>query len=92
VKRVYQINIFDQEVSVKTDADEERVREIAAYLQQKFAEIKSIARNASHPDQMALTALDIANDLFDMQKRISDLKSHVEEKSNGMISRIESIS
>ena len=37
-----------------------------------------------------MTALDIANDFFEMRDLVSDLKSHIEERSDRMITRIES--
>jgi len=92
VKRVYTIKIFDQDFSIKTDADENRVHELAAYLQQRFDRIKAAAHNASRPDQMALTLLDVANDFFEVRDLLSEVKSEVESRSNQMISRIESIS
>ena len=90
MKRVYTITIFDREFCIKTDADENRVREIAAYLQRKYDDIKAAAHNAPQPDQVVMTALDIANDFFEMRDLVSDLKSHVEERSDRMITRIES--
>jgi cell division protein ZapA (FtsZ GTPase activity inhibitor) len=90
VKRVYTVTIFDREFSIKTDADENRVREIAGYLQRKYEDIKAAANSAPQPDQVVMTALDIANDFFEMRDLISDLKSHIEERSDRMITRIES--
>lgn len=90
MKRVYTINIFEREFSIKTDADEDRVREIADYLQRKYDEIKVAAHGAPQADQVVMTALDIANDLFEMRDLVSDLKSHIEERSDRMITRIES--
>lgn len=92
MNRVYTIKIFDQDFSIKTDADESRIHELAAYLQQRFDKIKSATRNASRPDQMALTLLDVANDFFEARDLLSEVKSEVESRSNKMISRIESIS
>ncbi len=92
MKRVYTIKIFDQDFSIKTEADESRIQELAEYLQQRFDKIKVAARHASRPDQMALTLLDVANDFFEVRDLLSEVKSEVESRSNQMISRIESIS
>ena len=92
MKRIYRIRIFDEEVSIKTDADEDRVQELTAYVQAKFNQVKSATPNTPRPYQMALAILDVANDFLDMRELVSDLKSRVEEMSTKMILRIESIS
>jgi len=84
VKRVYTITVFDEELTIKTDADEKRIQEIAEYLQQKYDAVKAAAAHSHWSQQMALTILDVANDYFDM-------KDHVEDKSSQIILHIDSI-
>jgi cell division protein ZapA (FtsZ GTPase activity inhibitor) len=92
VKKVCTLRIFDEEISVKTDADEEQLQRLTAYLQEKFEQIKSTAPNTSRSHQMALAILAVATDYFDMRELVEDLKARVEEMSTKMIVRIESIS
>ncbi len=87
--RVYNIIVFDQEVSIRTDADERRVQELAAYLRRKFEQIKTNVGQAPSATQMALAVLDVANDYFEARDRVSELESHVEKRSDKIISRIE---
>lgn len=92
MKNVYTIRIFDEEISVKTDASEDQLQMLTAYLQEKFDQIKSTVPNTSRSHQMALAILAVATDYFDMRELVTDLKVRVEEMSTKMIVRIESIS
>ena len=92
MKKVYKIRIFDEEVSIKTDADEDRVKELTAYVEEKFTQVRTATPSAPRPYQMALAILDVANEFLDMRELVTGLKSHVEEMSTKLIVRIDSIS
>ena len=91
MKRVYTITIFDLELTIKTDADERRVQEVAAFVRRKYDQIKAAAPQVPSADQMALTVLDVANDYFEMRDLMAQLQTQVESKSDQLIARIESL-
>jgi cell division protein ZapA len=83
------VQIFGREYKIKGHADKGYIERMAKYVDGKM---KELATNSSLPsiDKLAiLTALNIADELFQERTKSSKTKSSVEEKADQMISVIE---
>ncbi len=81
--RRIRINVLGSDYYIKTDADEEYVREIADYLDDKTKGLTSenlgIALNVPRP--LLLAILKIADDYFRVKKEFESYRKRVEERS-----------
>ncbi len=89
MKNLYQITVFDQELSVRTDADESQVNALAEYLQKKYEEVKTVSQNAPRTNLMALAALNAASELFEARERVEEMRRALVAKSEKLIEKIE---
>lgn len=89
MKQVYKIVVFDTELTVRSDASESQIRELADYLQKKYDEAKTISRNVPRANVMALAALHVASDLFDAQDAMQHMHRTLEARSERILQKIE---
>lgn len=84
MKRV-NINVFNNDYLIKTDAEEEYVKEIAQFLEQKVKEVSKDDITLVVPRPFLLATLKITDDFFRMKKEFEDFKSRAEEKSKELV-------
>ena len=84
------VEIFGQEYNVKSDEGEERVRKITEYVNQKIKEISESAKTVSLVNVAILTALNIANDYFEVVENQNHYNHTIEVKSGQLIEMINS--
>ncbi len=63
-ERLVEIKVFGQTYTVKTDAEEEHIQEVAQYVNEKVNEVLKKTRSVSSLNVAILTALNIADDLL----------------------------
>ena len=81
-----QVNIFGKTYTVK-GADSGGLQELATFVDSKMQELAS-ATKASPADLPVLTALNIAQDFFDLKQELETLKEQSETEKNGWEERL----
>lgn len=79
--RSIEIQILGQTYSVKSDQDEEYVKSLALYVDEKLKEIFRAAPNVNHTKASIMVALGIADELFRLRKEQDDQDKIIEEKT-----------
>jgi cell division protein ZapA len=88
-ERLVEIKVFGQTYTVKTEAEEEHVKEIARYVNEKMEEVLKKTKSVSTLNVAILTALNIADDLLkEREKRITLLRE-IEVKSKDLAEKID---
>lgn len=83
--RRLKIKFFDVEYVIKTDAEEDYVREIASYLEQKVKEISQQEVSLPVPRSFLLAMLKITDDYFKVLRDFEDFKDGAEERSKRLV-------
>jgi cell division protein ZapA len=74
-ERLVEIKVFGQTYTVKTDAEEGHIQEVARYVNEKMEEVLKKTRSVSTLNVAILTSLNIADDLLkEKEKRVILLK------------------
>ena len=85
MKRSVAVQVAGQRYTLKTDQDDRMVKSLAAYVDAKFRDVQK----ASHsPDTQAvaiLTALQLAEELFQARQAATDLKKSVRDKARTLL-------
>jgi len=88
-ERLVEIKVFGQTYTVKTDAEEDYIREVAHYVNEKMEEVLRKTKSVSTLNVAILTALNIADDLLrEKEKRIGLLRE-IEAKSKDLVEKID---
>jgi cell division protein ZapA len=89
VKRSITVEVAGHKLQLRTDAEEGYVTSLAAYVNDKIGEIKASSRTYSTHVLAVLAALHIADDLFQMRRRESELRQKVRDKSKRILELLE---
>ena len=83
------IQIYGKTYSLKSSSDQMSMEDVAAYVDAKMRELAAVLSKTSSADLAVLAALNIAQELIELQKQndVND-KSH-EEKIGRMIEALE---
>jgi len=81
VKRSVTVEVGGQKFTIRTDADAEYVRSLAAFVTEKIVEVKSSTRTFSTHALAILAALNIADELFSSRQNQAELRRRVREKA-----------
>jgi len=88
-ERLVEIKVFGQTYTVKTDAEEGYIQEVAKYVNEKMDEVLKKTKSVSTLNVAILTALNIADDLLrEKEKRIT-LLQEVDTKSKDLGEKID---
>ena len=83
------IQIYGKTYSLKSSSDQMSMEEVAAYVDAKMRELAEVRSKTSSADLAVLAALNIAQELMELQKQNdANDKSH-EEKIGRMIEALE---
>ncbi len=91
MKKSYNIKILEQELSVLSDAEEERVASVVRFVNEKMEEVLKDRNGLKALDVAILAALNISEDflkLKEVQKKICD---QLECRSEKLIQLIEDV-
>jgi len=79
--RLVEVQILGQGYSIKTDEDEEYIKSLARYIDEKLKEIYNAAPNINHARAMVMTAFGITDELFKLRMELQHLDRLIEEKT-----------
>lgn len=88
-ERLVEIKVFGQTYTIKTDAEEDYIQEVARYVNEKMDEVLKKTRSVSTMNVAILTALNIADDLLKERERKNALLREVEMKSKDLAEKID---
>jgi cell division protein ZapA len=88
-ERLVEIKVFGQTYTVKTDAEEDYIREVAKYVNEKMEEILKKTKSVSTLNVAILTALNIADDLLREKEKRTALLREIETKSRDLVEKID---
>jgi cell division protein ZapA len=77
-----EINILGQKYTVKGDADEEYIKKLALYVDEKLKEIHAANPNLTPMKAAILAALTIADELHKIRDEHEAAARNIEEKTN----------
>jgi cell division protein ZapA len=89
MKRSVSVQIAGQKYSLRSDADDQTVKEIAAFVDSRIKDIHKQTRTADTQAAAILAALQIAEDLFKERQAGKDLKSKIREKGKLLLHFLE---
>ncbi len=84
------IVFLGNEYVIKTDADEEYVKRLSNYLDEKVKEIAPSLGNAKIPLPLFLATLKVADDMFRLKSEYEEYKNSAEEKTRRLVGLLES--
>ena len=87
--RRMKISVFNKDYFIKTDADDEYVSEIAAYLEEKLREASPGEDTVSAPRPFLLATLKIADEYFRLKREFEEFKNRAEQKSNSLVEMLD---
>ncbi len=88
-ERLVEIKVFGQTYTVKTDAEEEYIQEVARYVNEKMEEVLRKTKSVSTLNVAILTALNVADDLLREREKRTALLREVETKSKDLVEKID---
>ncbi len=89
MKRSVGVEIGGQHYAIRTDADEEYVSALARYVDEKIAEAKRATRTVSTQHVVVLAALNIADELLQERRSLSELKRTIRERARRALEKVE---
>jgi cell division protein ZapA len=84
-----EVYILGQKYTIKGDAPEEYIRELASYVDKKLKEVYTSSPNIAPVKATILAALDIADELFKQKNQQEEMTKHIEEKATALASLFE---
>ena len=91
MEKPIRIKLLDHEYFIRSDENEEWVKNIAQYIHDKFGEIKENTEGLSETKTAILAAFDIASEYFQLLKARDDLVENIERRAQALNSHIDSI-
>ena len=85
MKRSVTVQVAGQRYTLKTDDDDRLVKSLAAHVDAKFREIQRASRSPDTQAVAILTALQVAEELFQARQEAADLKKHVRDKTRTLL-------
>jgi cell division protein ZapA len=79
--RSIEVQILGQGYTIRTDEDEEYIKSLAKYIDEKLKEIYNAAPNISQARAMVMTAFGITDELFKLRMELQHLDRLIEEKT-----------
>jgi len=81
-----EVYILGQKYTIKGDAPEEYIREIASFVDKKLKEVHNSIPNITPVKASILAALDIADELFKLRNEQEVMTKNIEEKAERLAS------
>ena len=85
VKRSVTVQVAGQRYTLKTDQDDRLVKSLSNYVDGKFRDIQKSSRSPDTQAVAILTALQVAEELFQSRKEAADMKKSVGEKARTLL-------
>lgn len=81
-----EVYILGQKYTIKGDAPEEYIRELASYVDRKLKEVYNAVPNITPVKASILAALDIADELHKLKNQQDEMTKDIEEKASTLAS------
>lgn len=85
VKRTVAVQVAGQRYTLKTDHDDRMVKSLAAYVDGKFRDVQKASRSPDTQAVAILTALQVAEELFQTRHEAAELKKSVRDKARTLL-------
>jgi cell division protein ZapA len=89
MKRSVTVQIAGQKYTLRSDAEEAAVRALASFVDARFKQVQRQTRTADTQMLAILTALQIAEQLFDERKATAELKARIRDKGRFLLQVLE---
>lgn len=88
---IVRVTIFGQEYVIKTSANPQYIKDVAAYVNDKMNEIKDSGLDIDSQQLKiaVLASMNITDELFDIRKEGNDLINEIEKKTNNILEIVE---
>lgn len=83
------VNIYGEEYTIRSEGDEEYIRQVAGYVDRKMREIAEKAPNKSHARVAILAALNITDEYFAERSKEKEGLLNLEERASSIISLLD---
>lgn len=77
-----EVYILGQKYTIRGDAPEEYIKQLAAFVDKKLKEVYNAVPNVTPVKASILAALDIADELFKLKNEQEELAKNIEDKTN----------
>ncbi len=91
MKNLCRVEILGREYTLKSDAGEERVRKIAAYVNHKIQEVTENTQTVSTVNVAILAALNIAEDFFQSVEEKNRMQGGIAARSGRLVEMIDRV-
>jgi cell division protein ZapA len=88
-KNRLRVNIYGEEYTIRSDGNEEYIREVSGYVDRKMREIAEKTSNKSPSRVAILAALNITDELFGAKKHENKDISAFEKRAGDIISMLD---
>ena len=85
MKRSVTVQIAGVKYALKTEEDDRYVKQMAAFVDGKIREVQKHTRTVDTQAVAVLTALQIAEELFNERRQSGDLRKKIREKSQSLL-------
>lgn len=83
--QTYNLNVFDLEITFRTEADEAQVNKACAYVESLYAQLKNHGSHLGRDRLLTLLILGIADDVLQLRQQ----EAQTQERLNNLLQRIE---
>ena len=91
-KRSVPVFIGGQRYVVKSDADETYVRILAGYVDERLEDVRRQSKAVPTQKLLVLSALNLADELFEERRLRAELKRQVRDKSKAVLAYLDRVS
>ena len=85
MKRSVTVQIAGVKYALKTEEDDRYVKQMAAFVDSKIRDVQKHTRTVDTQAVAVLTALQIAEELFNERRQSGDLRKKIREKSQSLL-------
>jgi cell division protein ZapA len=85
MKRSVTVQIAGVKYALKTEEDDRWVKQVAAFVDSKMRDVQKHTRTVDTQAVAVLTALQIAEDLFNERRETGEMRKKIREKSQSLL-------
>lgn len=84
------VEIFGQRLGLRSDGDEERLQELARFVDGRMREVADLTSNVDTVKIAVLTALNIADELYDERETDQDVRlNKLERRAERLVKKLD---
>ena len=84
------VEVFGQKLGLRTDGDEARLQELARFVDERMREVANLTSNVDTVKIAVLTALNIADELYDERELDQDVRlNKLEQRAEQLVTRLD---